>query len=226
MMDFRLPNKRRRAVVAAAVSAVALLQLLFATAVAQAAMDLVLADTPDIFFADVDLEYDGAELVANGSTVTFTDTSGTLHYILGATYYFGDFSLQARINSLGQMQLPSNAGDNTVTLTGRVPALGYGSGSLLTGDITAFDFGPNVFEFLYTITGGDAASMFGGIGAAAGLIYHPQNFPGNFAAPFSNGGGFGDTRGVVPEPASLVIWPLLGLGIVLAERRRRRRLSA
>jgi len=229
MVDFRLSNMRRRAVVAAAVSAVALAQLLFVTAVAQAAMDLVLADTPDIFAGFIQVRYDDPvpeTLEATGYALQLKDNAGTVHNIqqdASNPFVPGSFTLTAGINHSGKL-MPGG----TLAIGGYIPALGYNSGSILTGSLTALGSGAaqDALEFLFKVTGGDAADLYGGVNAIRGLILHTTAFPGDFSGPFLNNNATSDLGNVVPEPATMVIWPLLGIAGITLEWRRRRRSAA
>lgn len=231
MKKTRPRNPRRSARWAAAASAVVLVQLCLGVAPARASMDLILADTPDIHFGHTALSYSPATSLLTGAGYSLTlevHENPPYNIIYSPSYpqFPGVLSLQATIDSSGQLQ--TGAGNtNTVTFSGYVPQLPYDSGTILTGEISAFGFGgpDDPWHFLFSVTGGDAAALFGGIGTVAGLILKPANFPGDFSGAFGNNGAFGDAGNVVPEPAAMVIWSLLGIAGAAVEWQRRRRRS-
>lgn len=195
---------------------------------ARASMDLILADTPDIFSSFIDLSYDDPVddlLQADGYAYQLKDNAGVTRNIQSADNPFapGSFTLRATIDASGQLQ-----SGGTVDFGGVVPDLGYTSGSILTGNVTALGYGQasEPLEFLFEVTGGDAAELFGGVSAVAGLILHTRAFPGDFSGPFYNDDGTSNAGHVVPEPATTVIWPLLGTAAAAFTWRRRRRSRA
>ena len=90
----------------------------------------------------------------------------------------------------------------------------YDSGTLLTGDITAFGYENenDPFEFLFSLTGGDAAGLYGGIGSTGGVILSSifTDFTGFFSSDWSSF-GVSDTGTPVPEPVTML---LLGSGLI------------
>lgn len=115
----------------------------------------------------------------------------------------------------------------TLSIGGTVASLGFNSGTLLTGDLTALGFpdaGGDPLEFLFNITGGDAASLYG---ATGGVIMSATGFGGSFAADFDNnmgmvGRGMGTAdAGAVPVPAAVWLFGSGLLGMVWVGRRRR-----
>ena len=92
-----------------------------------------------------------------------------------------------------------------------------------TGTVYLVGAGPgDPLEFLFDITGGDAAGLFGGAGSTAGVILSQSGYTGSFAADFSSApfGGLADTFGTqaVDSPGTLALM-FLG-GVVVACRRR------
>lgn len=226
MNGTRLWYTRRRAFSVAAVLAAVVLPLCFGPGSAQASMDLVFAETPDIYSGFIQLHYDSPTpdvLTANGYAMKLKDDTGTTYNIQkypDNVYVPGSFALEATINSSGLLQ-PGG----TVAFGGYIPDKGYTSGTILTGNLTTLGYGAahEPLEFLFEVTGGDAAGLFGGISAIAGLILHTQAFPGDFSGEFSNNGSSSNTGSVVPEPATIVLWPLLAMAAAAMQWRRRRR---
>jgi hypothetical protein len=114
--------------------------------------------------------------------------------------------------------------------------VGQRTETLLTGTLNAFGFvdppGGSVFEFLFTITGGNPTVVqdFGGTNAAncgiildAWFVNGGTAFSGSWSNDFNNDGfsGLSDTFAAVPEPSSILL-VLLG-GVCCAAWLRRRR---
>ena len=144
-------------------------------------------------------------------------TGGTDYPVTG-----GMFTLSATVDSAGVL----SAG-GILSITGTNATLSYNSGTLLTGNLMLIGF-PNgtagVLEFTFQVTGGDAASLYGGNGATGGVIVGITNgFPGdwssNFSASFNGVNDVGTPFGAIPEPSSLL---LLAPGLAALALRRRR----
>ena len=158
------------------------------------------------FFITVDYVGDNTAglLTASGFANQFTPQVGAPENIAGGTF---DISASIGFNSL------TAAG--SLNIGGTVAALGFNSGTLLTGTLSAFGAGPgDPLEFLFQVTGGDAAGDYGGIGSTAGVILSNSGYPGSFANNFTSGAfqALSDTfvQAAVSEPASLALF-LLGL---------------
>ena len=186
-------------------------------------LNVTLAPAPDVFSSFIGDNYHhltGA-FTATGYAMTLDDDGvGPLHNISGGT-----FSLNATINSSGV------ATGGTLSIGGSVPDLSIG-GPLLTGTLSAFGFAGvanSPLEFVFLVSGGSLASLYGGNGASAGVILTGTGFNGTFGADFSTAfGAISDTAPVAaaPEPATLLL--VLGGGAVYAVRKRcrnRRRAS-
>jgi hypothetical protein len=182
-------------------------------------LGLTLQDTPDIASRFIDTSYNATTdiFVAAGVALLFDDDGSTpAEDILN-----GSFNITAEITALGQPV------GGTLTVGGDV--LGFGP-SLLTGSLKAFGFqngGGPIFEFVFTVTGGELAGpYFGGVGAQIGLILSGVGFTGSFGSNFDNlingipgtGSGVSD---LAPLPAPGVL-SLLGAALVFGPRRRRR----
>lgn len=154
--------------------------LLLLGSIAQAApLNLTLLDTPDIVSGFIDVTYDAAgdSFVATGFAQELDDDGS----VPAEAISDGSFDLTASIDATGALS------DGTLTLGGTVASLGFNSGTLLTGDLTAFGFpgaGGDPLEFLFTVTAGDAAGLYGS--APAGLILSATGFGGNFGSDFDN----------------------------------------
>ena len=185
---------------------------------------LTLQPYPDIASAFIDVTYNaGTDLFsASGFALTFNDDG--LNPNISITN--GSFNLNATGNGSG------GATAGSITIGGTIP----GNGSpLLTGNLaggTNFGFlnaGGDLFEFLFTVTGGSLAnSFYGGLGATFGVIldanFGAGGFTGNWNSNFNNNGGqpgFGqgvaDTA-TVPTPG--VVSLLLAAACCGSRRRR------
>lgn len=178
-----------------------------------------LFESPDIFSGFLDVTYDASTdlFQAQGFSLTFDDGGGAQPIANGS------FSLSATVAPGGVFV------GGSVTILGTVGLFGP---TLLTGSLTAMGFldppGGDLFDFLFTVTGGDLASHYGGIGATAAIILDANDgsdFDGTFQNSFDNlvnglpgtGQGVADTGLPVPSPAALGV---LVLGALVSRRRR------
>jgi hypothetical protein len=176
---------------------------------------------PDIESGFIDVMYD-----ASGDMFSATGFALAIDYdgIAPPDYNInnGSFDLSASIDDFG------SASSGSVAIGGDIPGLGV-MGSLLTGSLTDFGFqtgGGDLFEFLFTVTGGQLAADFGGIGATIGVILdaNGSGFTGDWGLDFNNNGGMpGFGLGVadtafIPAPPALAV--LLGVGFFARRRRR------
>jgi len=192
--------------------------LLFASPV-YASLNLTLLRSPDIVSGFIDVSYDSSTDLFDASGFAFElndDGIGIPEAIVGGT-----FDLNASIDAFGVL------GSGTITLGGRVPTLGFNTGTLLTGTVSDFGF-PAIgdpLEFVFSVTGGDAAELFGP--GRIGVILSESGFDGTFSSNFDNliaqfpgtGDGFADVAPVVPLPGSLWL-SLAGIGVSLIFRPR------
>ena len=191
---------------------------------AQAApLNLTLNDVPDIVAQFIDGTYNSASdaFVASGFALEIDDDGSVPAEPIAS----GTFDLTATIDNAG------NLVGGTIAIGGTVASLGFNSGTLLTGTLTAFGF-PNVgsdpFEFLFDVTGGDAAALYGGGSVPAGVILSGTGFGGDFNSDFDNlstGPGTGiavANVGSVPIPAALWLFVSGLLGLTGMARRRDR----
>lgn len=204
--------------------------------------DIVTQPTPDIASFSIDFTYNASShiLAASGmaNCISVGDPESPDNPITfdEDSLLNGTFLLSAIVDNAGV------ASSGSLTMGGKV--LGYGeTGPLLTANnISYFNsfftttLNPSrdwaMFEFVFDITGGEMADMFGGLGAqvyidltwvqpAAGVA--ESQFTGNFdnlvgVNYFGEGTGnaMADTVTVIPEPITVL---LLGLGIVLARKK-------
>lgn len=184
-------------------------------------LNLTFLPEPDFMASFIDVTYDAASdaFLASGFTSQLNGTD------LDATD--GLFSISATIDGSGVLGT-----GGTLSIGG---AIGGAGPSLLTGDLTDFGFRPipggDPFEFLFDVTGGDLAGLFGGIGAQGGIILSAfGGFDGSFASSFDNlmDFGFGSMAGtglgvadvaLIPEPASIMLG-MIGMGMIAGVRRR------
>jgi len=158
---------------------VALMLLAFALngkPVQAAPLNLALQATPDIFSDFIDVSYDAAnqkftahgfvEHVRNGTDAPIPIINGT-------------FEISANITNSGTI------GSGTLTVTGEIPVLGNGPGTLLAGTVTQLGYGESggVVELQFDTNGGSMASNFGPM---IGIILGQSGFPGTFSGDFSS----------------------------------------
>ena len=131
----------------------------------------------------------------------------------------GTFDLSATIDSSGLLS------GGTFSIGGTVASLGLNSNTLLTGNLIAFGFpdvGGDPLEFLFDVTGGDAAGLYAGGAIPGGIILGASGFTGSFTANFSSNIGVADVS-LVPVPVPAAIWLFASglLGLVGLGRRGR-----
>ncbi len=198
----------------------------------------LLLDPPDISNFFVTMVYD-----ATTDTFTAAGFPGELddnglpgdNFPIDSTPTPSSFDLTANIDDGGNLL----GGSFSVNGSIDDAPIGPIDGVLLTGDLTALGFpvaGGDPIEFLYSVTGGLLAGVFGGIGETGGIILEDNNlnFTGSWADNFSNDGSTLGTaniavpRGeeeVVPEPVTAATF-LLGSGLLaLAVSGRRKQLN-
>jgi len=209
-----------------ACAALAVCQLGLFAPQARASLDLDLATVPDIYVNSVSVSYDAStdSFVAEGIPISLEVTPGYAELFSDSPP--GTFLLTATIDESGSLS------SGSLTITGQVPSRGF-DGTILTGDVRAFEpvaapmsSSPDVFTFMFDVTGGEAAPLYNAAGFAGGFqLAVKSGFAGAFDVDFTGVDGCLDVRAVVPEPGSLVLWSLLGgcaVGAACWRRRRRR----
>ena len=175
---------------------------------------------PDIFSSSITTGYASGVFTANGIAMTIDDDG------IGPSINFdaivaNSFSLTAMIDGSGSLS------SGSISITGSITSLSATSGTLLTGTLTDIGFpdaGGNPLEFLFDVTGGDLASLYGGLG---GVILSGSGLPISstpWANDFSNNGrGLSDTFSVVPVPAAVWLFGSALLGLAGFGRHSRRK---
>jgi len=140
------------------------------------------------------------------------------------------FVLNAVIPMLTLSDLDGKAITGTLDIKGKVPGLGFNTGNLLQGNVTAFRSpSASQMEFLFTITGGEAAMLFGG-NNDVGIVVIPAITP-FYDRFFTTDYLAGDLKfstdtastTIVPEPGSFLLAMFGIVGIAGGARLRRNR---
>ncbi|MBT8132096.1 MAG: hypothetical protein KJO35_07495 [Gammaproteobacteria bacterium] len=176
-------------------------------------LGLTLADQPDIVSIFIDTVYN-----AGTQSLTADGFASQLDYdsVLSPESISGGlFDLDATVDNAG------NLIGGSISIFGTIANLGFNSGTLLTGALTAIGSdisGDGTLEFLFSVNGGDAAALFGDIG---GIILAPTGFADAWDQDFSQMmTGRADTAAMAaPEPGILF---LQGLGLLMLVMLRRR----
>jgi hypothetical protein len=185
-------------------------------------------DRPDIAAGFISVNYTttGATNFTAAGFATSIDFDGVApnDYLIGGTQIY---SLSAHVTTAGVAS--SGALSIAGTVNGNAP---QGSNDplssnltspLLTGTLSDFGYptsGSGELQFIFDVTGGSAASLFG---SKVGVKLNANGYNGTWASNFSNGGnGVADTF-VTPEPATLAMLGVGGLLAVAGRKRRQRR---
>ncbi|MDH3589142.1 MAG: hypothetical protein OEQ74_07035 [Gammaproteobacteria bacterium] len=175
-----------------------------------APLGLTLADAPDIASGFITVSY-------NAMTDTLSATGSAIQLYDGVATFIdagGLFILEATVDGDGNMT------GGTISIDATIASLGHVSGTLLTGVLTDFGFmegGGDPLEFLFDVTGGDLASLYGPRG---GIILSDAGFGGSFANDFANtDAGVSDTAAIPVPPALWLMFSALA-GIAGVRRRK------
>jgi hypothetical protein len=181
-----------------------------------------LEPSPDITTGFVDVYYDASSsaFVAEDSALTYDDGGGAEAIIGGA------FTINAVVDNFG------TASSGSLLIEGTIPSGPFGD-PLLTGTLTAFGWvggGGDIFQFIFSVSGGSLAAAYGGLGAEVGVLLDaniPGGYTGDWTLDFDNrvNGQSGTGNGVanaapVPAPGVLSI-----LCVAMMTGRRRRNAS-
>ena len=198
--------------------ACAFLFVVVSSSVKAAPLNLTLNSFPDIVSSSIDVTYDAGtgSFTASGFASQLDDDGS----IPAESITGGTSDLSATIDSAGILS------GGTLTIGGTVASLGFTSGTLLTGNLTAFGFpsaGGDPLEFLFDVTGGDAAALYGGGSIPGGIILSDSGFGGSFDIDWSNtGSGVADVApAAVPLPAAVWLFGSGLLGLVGMARRKK-----
>ena len=177
----------------------------FASAPFGALSDTISTQVPDV----------GGVLNASGFANVITPPGSPAGNIAG-----GSFDVDAAINDTDM------TATGTLSIGGTIAGLGFNSGTLLTGVLSALGAGTgDPLEFLFDITGGDAAAL---MGPTVGVNLSQSGYTGSFASDFGSApfGALADTfpyevnnPNPVPEPGTLA---MLAAGLVSVRIARRR----
>ena len=182
-------------------------------------MKLELEDSPDLLSSKISTDFSGNFFQVQGFASQLKIDTTTYNIAAGDpnnTNAF-DYNITATIDGNGNLSL------GELIIGGNISDLGFNNNNLLKGTLTKLSFddatsnNAGTLEFLFTVSGGDAASYFGGIGGTGGIILFNTGFNGNWTNSFSTADtaladtGVAKNRVAVPEPTSM--W-LLGSGLI------------
>jgi len=191
--------------------------LLFGIAAHAASLNLILADNPNIFSDNLGVQYGFLPdtLTVSGNASTLEDDGVGPAESIDSTCCGTTFNLSATIDSAGI------ASGGSLTIGGTVAALGFNSGTLLTGTLGSFGFpaaGGDPLEFVFDVTGGDAAGLFG---AQFGVVLTGTGLPPTlFSGGFNSRAGQANAAAIIPIPAAVWLFGSGLLGLMGIARRK------
>ncbi len=164
---------------------------------------------PDISSGFITSDYTGDStgglFTANGFATQLTTAIPTNEAIANGT-----FNLTANI------QESAGTANGLLSIGGTIAALGFNSATLITGNLLQVG-GPSIaLNFLFNVTGGDAASLYGGIGSTIGVIMNFTGYNGDFNADFASDpdNATSDTFAVsAPNSLSIFLIGFIALGL-------------
>ena len=179
-----------------------------------APLNLTLLDTPDILSSFITVNY-----IAGAQSLTAQGFAIQLDAPPVQSITDGTFDLVASIDNGGNLL------GGTLDIGGTIAGLSTTS-TLLTGTLTDFGFpdaGGDPLEFLFNVTGGDAATLYGGIGAVGGVILSGFSLPASLFTEDWTSGAFQAVADVAPVPLPAAFWMFGSALIGLAGFVRRKR---
>jgi hypothetical protein len=171
----------------------------------------LMAEGPDVTSGVLDVQYQAS---SGSFTVAGTAMTFDLDHISPPDYNItsGNYAINMLLTPAG---IPTSG---SLSIMGKIPALGANSGTLLTGQISQFGFqnppGGEIFEFIFNVNGGDLASYYAG---KAGVILNASDtgFTGSFTSNFSNSPFSASTDTFpVPEPSTAILLFILGAAVL------------
>ena len=201
-------------------STLAAVLIMGTSSLAQAApLNLTLNDFPDIVSSLITVTYGAASSTFTASG--FADELDDDGSVPAEAIVGGTFDLAAAIDASGALS------GGSLAIGGTVASLGFNSGTLLTGNLTALGFNNagDPLEFLFDVTGGDAFALFGGGSLSGGVVLASSGFGGNWDSDFGTISAVSDT-GVVPVPAAVWLFGSGLIGLLGFARHTRRKLNS
>jgi hypothetical protein len=171
-----------------------------------------LDDSPDLLTTSITTQFDMSFFQVSGyasqlklGAITHSITPGDPNNVNAF-----DYNITATILADGTLVM----GD--LVIGGNIAGLNYLGNNLLTGSLTMLGFDDTMsnagtLDFLFKVTGGEAAAHFGGVGSTGGIILAFTGFDGSWMSSFGSQATLADTGVAVPEPTSM--W-LLGSGLI------------
>ena len=173
------------------------LVLVLAVGAAQATpLDITLQPFPDIYSAFIDVTYTvgGPDNFRASGFAFELDDDGVGPWLAIDS---GTFDIIATITGTGAFT------DGSLIIGG---TQGSNGSPLLAGALTAFGFpnaGGDPLEFLFSVTGGSLAGLYGGLGAITGVILTDTGFGGSFTEAFDNLHSWAAVADTAPDPARI-----------------------
>jgi len=191
---------------------------------------------PDIYSHTIYVNYD-YDAASSSGVLTATGTARQINLPPTSDIWAGagSFELSVRVSDGGAVL---GGTDEDLKIQGHLDLNGDMTedpgepvGTLLTGRVTQFGFpdaGGDPLEFVFTVTGGQIADLYGGAGSLGGVTLWQSGFGGSLTTDFNNamipgvafGIGVSDTY-VVPEPITALVAVPIGFLFRLARRRSR-----
>jgi len=169
--------------------------------------------SPDLMtsFASVSYTTSNNLFQAIGSTTDYEN--GTTGLVDAGTSTLAATITGAGLLTSGSLTLQGDIGSGVETLLTGTLTTGPGGTAFGYTNVTGVVGSGDIFEFLFTVTGGNAVivSDFGGLGANGGVIVdanfpNADTFDGSWTKDFlNNNEGVSDTFSMIPEPSSVLL---------------------